>query len=1109
MAGEDRTIITRFGARDEISSAFKSMQRQGRRMMRWLRRLRLMVRNVGRSFQRFGRIVKAATAPLRAIVRLASLASGAFAGLAGVASIRIAAGVEERIAEIGTLLGDVSQATLQRLSRDIREAAVQGGQSFENEFRAAYDAISAGVPAQQLTEFLRTANQLAVGGVADVSQAVDVLTSAVNAYGASFRDAERFSDALFTTVRLGKTTITDLASSVGRVAPAAAAVGVSIEELGASIAVLTSSGLSTEEAATRIQASLTQILNLTDAQAAKLKELGVDLSVTGIQTRGYVETLRDLDRAVEGDIEKLSEFVSNVRALQGLTVLARDDARGLRDAMLGMGDAAGATEDAFGRMSQTLGFAFRRLRTTVADVATELGTAFLPLVRDMVDSFQRWFAANRDEVRRWSKTVVANLRFVGSAIGATRDLISTLIDDSLDKALIGETFIELQRIVTTSILAIGKASLKTIGQVLSVIATPIIDGVGQIAVEAARRLWETITNPDAKDIQIQRETLSRLTNLLNAQLEAGRREAASRTLKMMEETRDRLARSEEKFIEQRAASFRRLEEQIGRSVLVAADNLEQSGPRIAAAWDEAGESIGEALDRFRGFAGSSAEFEPAFETFESQIAAARESLDRELFLAREPFERFARFIRDQVGGRVAEIRDQAVQAVDRATDGNPVRRFAEFIRNVLGGAVSSVAAQMQGMQAEAEGLQSQIVAIDPAVLERSAQIVRESSIALMTGVEQRKARTIQAFEEERAAMEQMLREARITTEAFDQWLVNRQLLVQRQLATIQEDAARERQEILERSQRLIRDVEIRSLIGADRELAEIMAVLDDEAAQLHREFEAGRITIEAYRVAVESLQQEGERTRAIYDAGFFGGMQQAAGAAAEQLSNMVEQGRQAFGSLASTISSALGRAFDGVADGTLKVRDAFRDMAEDIVRQIGKIAAKLATIGIIRALFPGFGQVGAQSNFASLFVPQFAEGGVVQSGGARPVLETSRSSYQQVARHFRKPVRRFASGGSTVSRPTFFVAGEGQQTEAIVPLPDGRSIPVTFRGSNAGRGQSSQPINVNISYTVQAIDSQSFESRLVDQADTLAKLTARGIQEKADLRQAIQGVPGR
>ena len=47
------------------------------------------------------------------------------------------------------------------------------------------------------------------------------------------------------------------------------------------------------------------------------------------------------------------------------------------------------------------------------------------------------------------------------------------------------------------------------------------------------------------------------------------------------------------------------------------------------------------------------------------------------------------------------------------------------------------------------------------------------------------------------------------------------------------------------------------------------------------------------------------------------------------------------------------------------------------------------------------------------------------------------------------PLRTYSSGGIAES-PQLALYGEGQYREAYVPLPDGRSIPVTMRDSGGG-----------------------------------------------------------
>jgi hypothetical protein len=68
------------------------------------------------------------------------------------------------------------------------------------------------------------------------------------------------------------------------------------------------------------------------------------------------------------------------------------------------------------------------------------------------------------------------------------------------------------------------------------------------------------------------------------------------------------------------------------------------------------------------------------------------------------------------------------------------------------------------------------------------------------------------------------------------------------------------------------------------------------------------------------------------------------------------------------------------------------------------------------------------------------------------------------------------AGGGVVNQPTVGLVGEGQYTEAVIPMPDGRSVPVTLSG---GGGD----YHVHVHMNVQAIDSRDFKAHLSENAD--------------------------
>lgn len=76
----------------------------------------------------------------------------------------------------------------------------------------------------------------------------------------------------------------------------------------------------------------------------------------------------------------------------------------------------------------------------------------------------------------------------------------------------------------------------------------------------------------------------------------------------------------------------------------------------------------------------------------------------------------------------------------------------------------------------------------------------------------------------------------------------------------------------------------------------------------------------------------------------------------------------------------------------------------------------------------------------------------------------------------------FANGG-TVTGPTLGLVGEGKYNEAIVPLPDGRSIPVQMRGGasrdllNAPSSASAAPTMLSMSFQSTTINGVEYVDR--------------------------------
>ena len=222
-------------------------------------------------------------------------------------AITAAASFQTAMAEVSTLV-DTAVFQIERLEAAILEQSAAYGQNAVAQAQAAYQIISAGASnATEAIELLDAANRLAIGGVTDVATAADGLTSVLNAYGMSASEAADVSDILFVGMRAGKTTIGELSSTLGRVAPLAAQAGVGFDELVASIAALTKGGISTNEAVTGTRAILAAIVRPSSEATQAAERLGIQFNAAALEAQGFAGFMDTLVTATGGSTEQLDE----------------------------------------------------------------------------------------------------------------------------------------------------------------------------------------------------------------------------------------------------------------------------------------------------------------------------------------------------------------------------------------------------------------------------------------------------------------------------------------------------------------------------------------------------------------------------------------------------------------------------------------------------------------------------------------------------------------------------------------------------------------------------------------------------------------------------------
>jgi lambda family phage tail tape measure protein len=243
------------------------------------------------------------------------------------------------------------------------------------------------------------------------------------------------------------------------------------------------------------------------------------------------------------------------------------------------------------------------------------------------------------------------------------------------------------------------------------------------------------------------------------------------------------------------------------------------------------------------------------------------------------------------------------------------------------------------------------------------------------------------------------------------------------LKDLQEQAARGQNELraIEEQIKTLRETgaiseldSLRRLATARQESANQLATLAQQARELAEAAPGNEKLADALKKIEEAARQAADgatlltqRAKELSDpeAGFAKGLR-AVAEEAEQIGKQME--------------SATVRAFNGMTDALVDFvmtgKLDFRSLANSIISDLIRIQIQRAiTLPLAKAMSSFFG---------------FADGGVMTSDGPLPL-------------------RGYATGG-IASSPQVAVFGEGSKPEAYVPLPDGRTIPVTMSGGAAG-----------------------------------------------------------
>lgn len=351
----------------------------------------------------------------------------------GTLAIKSAADFETSFAKVSTLL-DTNALDVEAYKKRIMQVSSEMNVSTDELCESIYQAISASVDQADAIDFATKAMKLAKGGFTDTATAVDIMTTAINAYGMSAADAESISDKLIMTQNKGKTTVGDLAAAMGRVIPAANTFGVSLDELCGYYATMTANGIATAETTTYLNSMIKELGTGSDTLYTQLENatesvLGEKKSFQELRAEGYtvLDVIGILGQYSEQTGDSIIGMFSSSEGGMAAQVLA-NNIEGVTRNIDAMKNSAGATEEAYKKMASTSAASFKKIKNQIANMFTVLGQKLMPTVEKLLSKAEKSLPKIQKQVDKLQPTIEKGLTKI-------EPVLEWLIDDALPGAV--------------------------------------------------------------------------------------------------------------------------------------------------------------------------------------------------------------------------------------------------------------------------------------------------------------------------------------------------------------------------------------------------------------------------------------------------------------------------------------------------------------------------------------------------------------------------------------------------------------------------------------------------------------------------------------------------
>ncbi|MBH0159112.1 phage tail tape measure protein [Fictibacillus sp. 5RED26] len=351
-------------------------------------------------------------------VGTAFTAAGVAVGTGLGVAVKKAMDFDAQLSRVGAI-ANASKEELQALRQSALDLGASTSKS-ATEIAMGQEALAAlGFTAKDIIGAMPGVISAAEASGSDMAQTAEVMASTLNIFGMEASKATKVADILAKTANVSAADLTDMQYALKYAGPPAAALGVSLEELSASIGIMTNAGMQGEQAGTTLRSALLSLLDPSEENSKLMDKMGIAVTDAQGNFVGLSNLVQNLSTSMKGqtDTQKAATLASLVgtEAVSGMLSLMAAGPSEIEKMTSSLEKSGGASEEAAKKMKDNLKGTIDELSGAFETMAISIGTSLAPTLEKLA-GFIQGIADKFNSLSPSTQTFIAISAAVGVAL---------------------------------------------------------------------------------------------------------------------------------------------------------------------------------------------------------------------------------------------------------------------------------------------------------------------------------------------------------------------------------------------------------------------------------------------------------------------------------------------------------------------------------------------------------------------------------------------------------------------------------------------------------------------------------------------------------------------